>query len=219
MSKYMKIYKVASICKKRKSIILCDGGEYQWCGDGYALYPLLNMLEMNEDSIYSMFDVKEAERHNIYFERKDLPEPEIFEDLFQDERVVDKDYIKIKLGKSVYIPLETSKGLMFINDLYLSPLYETDEEVVLYERKTIRGEIYIAAKVGFLIRGVILPMDLATDELVETFEEFAEHCKYSYLRIEEERQMHTQNKKYKEESNNNCEQMSFGTEGTTGEGR
>ena len=64
----MKIKKAFDICKKNKiiSIFGNEKGE-QWLSDGYAVYPIFGLPELNEDYICKLYDINDAQRDKIRF--------------------------------------------------------------------------------------------------------------------------------------------------------
>ena len=68
----MKLKKVASLCGKTKMFCLYDRAERddvvsQWLGDGYAIYPITGLPYMDEENIYSMFDISAKQQEKIIF--------------------------------------------------------------------------------------------------------------------------------------------------------
>jgi hypothetical protein len=64
----MKIKKAFDICKKNKviSIFGNEKGE-QWLSDGYAVYSIFGLPELNEDYICKLYDINDAQRDKIRF--------------------------------------------------------------------------------------------------------------------------------------------------------
>ena len=55
------------------------------------------------------------------------------------------------------IPFKTSEGITYVDRRYLKPLEDGENEYVLCERTAKNGQVYIVAKQGFLLAGVIMP--------------------------------------------------------------
>ena len=75
----MKLKKVASLCSKTKIFCLYDreesGGEVsQWLGDSSAIYPITGLPYMDEENIYSMFDISAKQQEKIIFRHQHAPE-------------------------------------------------------------------------------------------------------------------------------------------------
>lgn len=176
----MKINKLIAICKKSKRINLCDGMNHQWCGDGACLYQLVNMPELDKESIYTIFDISVEQQKSISYNRSELPIKKLFEDTYEGEQVLDRESISINMRKDNYIPLITSRGVIFINGIYLTPITDNDY-IELYERVLPNGRVYIAAKQGLLLIGIISPCNLIDETFLENMEELTEQCRYSFL--------------------------------------
>ena len=68
----MKLKKVASLCSKTKIFCLydreeSDGEVSQWLGDSSAIYPITGLPYMDEENIYSMFDISAKQQEKIIF--------------------------------------------------------------------------------------------------------------------------------------------------------
>ena len=65
----------------------------------------------------------------------------------------------------------------FIDNDFLTPLADVADELELYERRTADGGVYFAAKMGLMIVGVIMPLAIVEEKLVESMETLAEKCR------------------------------------------
>ena len=66
----MKLKKVVALCNKAKGFRLFDkldstGEITQWLGDGYAIYPLIGLPILDEETLCAVFDISEKQRENI----------------------------------------------------------------------------------------------------------------------------------------------------------
>ena len=83
--------------------------------------------------------------------------------------------------------LQTRRGLVFIENRYLSPVSDILDVLELYERITPRGTPYIVAKAGFLLQAVITPYDVISQQFVDNLKRLTEQCVLSLdLREREE---------------------------------
>ncbi|MFR5717195.1 MAG: hypothetical protein ACLUD9_00220 [Anaerotignum faecicola] len=73
-------------------------------------------------------------------------------------------------------PLQTRRGLVFIESRYLSPVSDILDVLELYERITPRGTPYIVAKAGFLLQAVITPYDVISQQFVDNLKRLTEQC-------------------------------------------
>lgn len=166
----MKLSSIQQICKGAKRIELFSDPSVsvQYISDGGAFYPLYNLPEMEEENVFTLFDIPEKKQDKIRFEHKrSLPEAFDFSDTTGEEIALEFGTISICKRGRILSPLKTSLGIVYINERYLKPFSDAENGVQLFERHTPGGEIYIAVKEGFLLTGIILPYDIVTPEFVE----------------------------------------------------
>lgn len=166
----MKISTIQQICKGAKRIELFSdpSSAIQYISDGGAFYPLYNLPRMEEENVFTLFDIPEKKQDKIRFEHKrSLPEFFDFSDTTDDEIALEFGTISIYKRGRILSPLKTSLGIVYINEKYLKPFSDSENGVQLFERHTPDGAIYIAVKEGFLLTGIILPYDIVTPEFVE----------------------------------------------------
>lgn len=181
----MKIKTIAAICRKNKAFCLYDSitrdGEVgtQWLGDGRAIYPLQGLPLLEEDSIYTMFDITEKQQDKITFRCETLPEGINFSNTDQCENILDDQKLEIALDGRILKPLQTQQGIVFIDAAYLAPFADVMDLLELYERVTTSGQIYIAAKLGMFLAGVILPYDIIRKEFVEQLGGLLKQCRFA----------------------------------------
>lgn len=162
----MKIKAVEAICKAQKTIILMESGGRQWISNGSALFPLYNLPHLSQENIFTMFDIPEDKRDKYYFEQRDgLPSGLCFDDTVESEQPITRGMISIVLHGRILEPLQTSVGILYINQRYLAPFDDAKNGIELYERADANGRIYIVVKDGMLLCGVILPVFLQGEDL------------------------------------------------------
>lgn len=149
----MKIKNIAAICKKNKYAVIYErygesGGVIQYIGDGAAAYPVTGLPELDKESLLTIFDVPEKQR----------------------------EAISIAYSGKTLKPLQTRRGLVFIESRYLSPVSDILDVLELYERITPRGTPYIVAKAGFLLQAVIMPYDVISQQFVDNLKRLTEQC-------------------------------------------
>lgn len=162
----MKIKSIAAICKKNKQVVLfnrySDSGTLsQYIGDGNAVYPISGLPELDEESILTIFDVPEKQREDWLVRYRDIPEGISFEDTDATEKIIEQGNLSIVYSGKTLKPLQTRRGLVFIESRYLSPVSDVLDVLELYERVTPFGAPYIVAKAGFLLQAVIMPCDVS----------------------------------------------------------
>ena len=161
----MKIKAIANICKNNKVIRLCsntdsDGNITTWCSDGCAMYPLLRLPYIEESGIIAVFDISEKLQASMSISTAANPPVGInLDNIAPDEKPVERSKVKILLHDELLLePLFTSKGTVYIDAKYLTPLSDTPD-ITLHERKLDEGSkipLYITIKTGFLLCGVIM---------------------------------------------------------------
>lgn len=189
----MKIKSIAAICKKNKQVVLfnrySDSGTIsQYIGDGNAVYPISGLPELDEESILTIFDVPEKQREDWLVRYRDIPEGISFEDTDATEKIVEQGNLSIVYSGKTLKPLQTRRGLVFIESRYLSPVSDVLDVLELYERVTPFGAPYIVAKAGFLLQAVIMPCDVISAQFVQRLQELTRQCAVSLDLREQERE-------------------------------
>ena len=105
----MKLKKVASICSKTKIFCLYDreesGGEVsQWLGDSSAIYPITGLPYMDEENIYSMFDISAKQQEKIIFRHQHAPEGINLSDTDPTEHRIDEESLSLVYDGGVLKP-------------------------------------------------------------------------------------------------------------------
>ena len=171
----MKIKSIAAICKKNKNIAIferySDDGDIltQYIGDGSAVYPVVGLPQLDKESLLTIFDVKTL----------GVPAGISFEDTDETERHVEREGISIIYSGRTLKPIRTTRGLVFIESRYLSPVADVLDVLELYERRTAEGTPYIVAKAGFLLQAVIMPYDVINQQFVESLQDLTRECEFS----------------------------------------
>lgn len=111
--------------------------------------------------------------------RIDLPAGISFEDTDETERHVEREGISIIYSGRTLKPIRTTRGLVFIESRYLSPVADVLDVLELYERRTAEGTPYIVAKAGFLLQAVIMPYDVINQQFVESLQDLTRECEFS----------------------------------------
>ncbi len=161
----MKLKQIESILKNSKTIIVCEDAECQWFNNEIAYYPVFGLPKMSQENIFTMFDIPEDKKDKYYFAEQRLPQNINFADIDGTEHALKRGNILLSVSGRVLEPLITSQGIVYINAKYLKP-FDDIETVVLYERTTTEGEIYIAVKQGMLCSGIIKPQPIISERFV-----------------------------------------------------
>lgn len=161
---------LAAICRAHKRIKLYEGDGVQWVGDGNAFYPMHGIPRMDEDTVQNVFDVPEKQRDKFLIEREyALPTEYDFEDIPElGERQLRPEEISIGYMDAILYPVQTSRGLMFYDPLYLKPLADKLAKLEVYERYDTDGEVtHFAVKAGAFLEAVILPERVNEEKLLD----------------------------------------------------
>ena len=191
----MKIKSIAAICKKNKNIAIferySDDGDIltQYIGDGSAVYPVVGLPQLDKESLLTIFDVPEKDRDNYFVKTLGVPAGISFEDTDETERHVEREGISIIYSGRTLKPIRTTRGLVFIESRYLSPVSDILDVLELYERITPGGTPYIVAKAGFLLQAVIMPYDVISQQFVDNLKRLTEQCVLSLDLREREKEL------------------------------
>lgn len=191
----MKIKSIAAICKKNKNIAIferySDDGDIltQYIGDGSAVYPVVGLPQLDKESLLTIFDVPEKDRDNYFVKTLGVPVGISFEDTDETERHVEREGISIIYSGRTLKPIRTTRGLIFIESRYLSPVSDILDVLELYERITPGGTPYIVAKAGFLLQAVIMPYDVISQQFVDNLKRLTEQCVLSLDLREREKEL------------------------------
>lgn len=151
----------------------------QYIGDGSAVYPVVGLPQLDKESLLTIFDVPEKDRDNYFVKTLGVPVGISFEDTDETERHVEREGISIIYSGRTLKPIRTTRGLVFIESRYLSPVADVLDVLELYERRTAEGAPYIVAKAGFLLRAVIMPYDVINQQFVESLQSLTRECEFS----------------------------------------
>lgn len=188
----MKIKNIAAICKKNKYAVIyeryTEGGVVQYIGDGAATYPVTGLPALDKESLLTIFDVPEKQREDWFVQVAGIPSEISFEDMDANEKPVEREAISIAYSGRTLKPLQTRRGLVFIESRYLSPVSDILDVLELYERITPGGTPYIVAKAGFLLQAVIMPCDVISAQFVQRLQELTRQCAVSLDLREQERE-------------------------------
>lgn len=170
----MEIKRIINLCKKNGCLILYEHDGGQWISDGFALFPLTNLPHFDAESICRTYDISEKKAAKMLIRHEDaLPDRisvacdvagempcEFDEELFQG-----------------LVPVQTTRGLVFIQKQYLQPFSDTPADMLyLFERHGPTGNLYFAVKVGFVLMGIIAPLDHVNEDFVNRIRRVCEQC-------------------------------------------
>jgi hypothetical protein len=177
----MKLKTLAALCKKEGVFNLYDkvdgdgARKGQYMGTHAAIYQLSALPYIEAENICAMFDITAKQQEKISITQNGLKVEERLEfgDTYPGETLLDKPEMRLEYGPHILLPLFTRQGLTMINAEYLAPLADVADDLELYERRTPNGNTYIAAKFGFMLEGVIMPIKVVDEMFVAQVEELA----------------------------------------------
>lgn len=181
----MKIKAIARICAQEQRIVIMDkrnaDGEIseQWIGDGSAMYPILDLPEIDEKIISTIFDIPEKKRNSYYFHRMDAPETIQTEDAVACENLLEIGKMDITIAGRTLKSVHTQHGIAFFDGKYLAPVAESMDTLEIYERLQTDGQVYLAAKAGFMLLALIMPYDIISKEFVEHMQDLTRQCDFA----------------------------------------
>lgn len=182
----MKIKKIAAICKpwKQVDLITVNEGRYidsQYIKAGNGIYPVRGLPAINPDQLLTLFDIPENKRDDWTAERC-APDPDRYnlDDMDPNERPVVIIPFGFRWGETDYQPIRTSRGVLLIPVELFGPLELGTGMYELFERENSFREIYLVAKVGMILQGIIFPQDILTENFMETFRAFYRGIETSY---------------------------------------
>lgn len=185
----MKMKAIAKICSQAKEIVLVDtrdtdgNASTQWIGDGIGMYPIFGLPELDEESVYTIFDIPAGSQDKYMFKHISAPEAFNFNDSVPCENQLENEKLEIFMDGTELIPLPTQCGVSFIDAKYLLPFSGELDVMQLYERITKDGHIYIAAKAGLMLHGLIMPSAVINDDFSECLSKLAKNCKEALSQI------------------------------------
>lgn len=182
----MKLKKVFDLCSKASTCQLVDQrpgdpDTEQWIGDGYALYRINDLPYLEEQNIYSMFDVSPKKQEGFSFRHVTDGPPCSLEDTHPEEAMIEKQYMQIVSGGKLLTPMKTSRGIVLIDSKYLRPLEDQRGTTEYYAQ----GENLIAVKTGMYLEAVIAGVTVEKT-LVEELAKLTAECRFTVERAESE---------------------------------
>lgn len=159
----MKIKKIESLCKKAKRIVLLDNKNEQWAGNGYALYALLGMPKLNEETVLKVFSMDDPDKYAAQYIKS--IDGICLEDMVSDEIEATVNPIGISLGEIELLVLMSEIGVFFIQKRFLAPV--ADMPALNYTLRKGSNGYYVAIKSGMLLVGIIMPMRVDNDDIIQ----------------------------------------------------
>ncbi len=179
----MKIKKIIDIFKQTGRVILYEGQDCQWLGNGAAVYPLYGLPRFDNSTLCETYDITDKQAEKIVFTHADaLPSGFEFTDTADSEVLMEEHVFTFIYGGRKVRGYPTSQGIAFLDMKYLTPFVDVDiSNINLYERYNSAGCLYFAVKVGLLLQGVVMPIDIIDEGLMRELEKLYKLCKIEYF--------------------------------------
>lgn len=166
----MKFKKIETLLKHRKTIIICEGPDCQWIGEGTAFYPCYNFPRLDEKTLPVLLDIPESKISEYTIKVKGLPKSVSFMDTVENEHVLNRGEFEFVIDGMRLEPIKTSKGMVLICTKYLKPYSDEKEGLFLFERISTEGVPLIAVKKGFMLIGMIAPINIIDEKFISIME-------------------------------------------------
>lgn len=156
----MQIKQIAKLVKRTGHLLLWTDAERdtQWICNGYGAWPLYGFPFLDSDSVLAVLDFTEKDREKIIVTEKAPPEGVCLEDE-TEEQECPPTVLSVCYGGEFVLPVETPEGLLLVDPDLLRPMRDV-HPLTLHARKTPDGEVYLAAKGGMLLHGILWPKNL-----------------------------------------------------------
>lgn len=171
----MKVGKIIKLCKESRMILTVVHDGIQWIGNGHALYPLYHAPKLDKESICYAYDVPEEQQAKITYSELTDVETMCLDDYDEYESETERIPVTIIRNGYTLTPYKTEEGMFFIDNKYLWPLNDEDE-VRLYKRTSKGNGTYFAVKAGLVILGIIMPVDIVSEEFVSDIQWLYHEC-------------------------------------------
>lgn len=151
----MKVSKIWSLFKKRRSIVVMEGKDCKWIGDGIAAYSITNLPIIDSRIMQTLLDVSDKAWDNFEYEEREVTFDE--NDFVAGEIELKEMPISIWYKDMELILLEGSNKIFFIQSKYTEPIRDTEYLSFSYRPY----DKVVVARNGMFITGVICPVNLA----------------------------------------------------------
>lgn len=158
----MVIKNIAKLCKKTGIVQLFydESRDVQWIGNGCACWALYGMPMLDGENVLTALDIPEKDWPKIVVRETAAPQEFDLSDMADEEELKDP-VVSISYGGQLVIPLKSRVGTILADPEHFRPMKDVDH-LTVHARMTVGGKIYLAAKGGLLLQGIILPKELKT---------------------------------------------------------
>lgn len=151
----------------------------QYITDGSAIYPVIGLPYINEETLLTMWDVPEKQRDSWTVRTLPVPDCIDFRDTIAvDSQVRETDFVLYQ-NQSKLRAIATSRGVVFIDLGYLAPLADSFDVMQMYERISDDGQLYIVVTAGLWLQAIIFPYKLIDKDFIEKLDYILNECETS----------------------------------------
>lgn len=161
----MKIKKIAQLCKQEGVADLLNytspsGCVTQWITDGRAIFPVEGLPYLRAENLPSLLELNEKQQEKMHIREREAPTTISFSDTEDGEKAAVQQRVSVNHGGRELMPLVVpGVGTRWVDRALLAPIFAEYENVELtLRRSTAGGTEIIAAKAGFMLVGLVLPM-------------------------------------------------------------
>ena len=156
----MIIKRIAKLVKKTGVARLWYDGDrdVQWISNGFGCWALFGMPLMDADNLLTALDIPDKDREKIIVSETKAPGNIDFSDIADNEESLPEPTVSICYGGQLLLPLQGSSGAILADPNLFLPL--DNQDLSVYARRNESGKIYLAAKAGMLLQGIVMPKEL-----------------------------------------------------------
>lgn len=155
--------KVASICKKSKSMLLATSKDNtQWVGQGSAFYSIAGLPQMTVPEVMNALDYTDDEKAK-FTEMAPIDLDKNISDAYSEEILADE--IKAVYHNAVkYLMVKAGGRVILINSEYLIPV-KHEAQTGYYVRLKENGDAFLCIKVGMLAEAIVMDSCFTESEI------------------------------------------------------
>lgn len=175
----MLIKKLIALCKQRKILNVYNDSSVQYISDDRCFYPIFKDFEFNSTSLCQIYDINKDKM--FLSDHAELPSGISGKDSMDGEKECEVLPIQLFFQNGLYLALKSDNGIAFIKKDLLSPLSDEEQtDIAIYERKLGETSFYYAVKIGLLLRAIVLPTQILTDDSLSNIKNFAQLCEKTH---------------------------------------
>ena len=167
----MLLKEIEKALKQRSQIRFFNAPDYMWLGNGEAWYPVEDLPFLEAEELYYILNIPEDKRGKFTIEAASS-KLDIFRDNDDAEELPGRVFYDMTIKDTIYRPMKTSTGIIFVDVSYLRPFKKTDYEIRI--RLNENGNPYIAIKEGMFLKGIIVPVTKVDEKFVSDLYELAD---------------------------------------------